>query len=116
MIVTSGLSAHWAMEVRERLSARGLDVAVLHVGRFAPPPQELTDHIQAARRWYVVEDHMRHGGLADMAARVAGRQPDLWFGWPENWTGGSGTSDELRRSCGLDGQTIANAIWKASAT
>jgi transketolase len=117
IVLTSGLSAHWAMEALQYLRESGLQLAVLHVGRFAPLPEGLGARLAAARRWYVVEDHVRHGGLGDAAARLVDRQPDRWFGWPADWPGGSGSADELRRSCGLDGPALARAFlddWRGS--
>lgn len=110
VIVCAGLAAHWALEVRNQLGDKGLEVGVLHVGRFAPPPSELRDELSVAQYWFVVEDHVRHGGLGDLAARLMGRQPDGWFGWPSDWSGGSGASQALRASCQLDSEQIARTI------
>jgi hypothetical protein len=88
----------------------GLQLGVLHLGRFSPPPGALRDEIGNARRWFVIEDHVRLGGVADQAAHLVGRQPDAWFGWPADWPGGSGSSTQLRQSCRLGDQEVAAAI------
>lgn len=110
VIVTSGLAAHWALETRERLSDTGDAPSILHVASFAPLAQELEAIITEAEQWFVIEDHVRHGGLAEVVSRLAGRLPDAWFGWPSTWPGGSGSATDLRESCGLDSQAIARHL------
>jgi len=110
VLACSGLSAHWAMEARRAVADVGINLSVLHVGRFQPLPRSLPMLISSAKRWYVVEDHLRTGGLDDRISQVIGRHANAWFGWPTGWTGGSGSSSELRESCLLGSQQIAGTI------
>lgn len=110
ILVACGLSVHWALEVREMLQKLGLDCGVLSVAKFSPLPAELGDIIADATMWFVLEDHVQPGGLGEEAVRLSGRLPDAWFGWPRDWTGGSGDSDSLRRSCGLDAECIVGHL------
>jgi hypothetical protein len=98
------------MGVRDCAGELGLQLGVLHLGRFSPPPAALRAEIAPARRWFVIEDHVRLGGVADQAANIVGRQPDAWFGWPADWGGGSGSSIELRESCHLGDREVAATI------
>jgi len=113
IIVANGLAAHWALEVRDELARRGVAVSVLHVAQFVPIPSALAAVIAEARRWFVIEDHVRHGGLTDILAQATHQLPHAWFGWPAAWTGGSGDACGLRALCGLDATTIANSIMRA---
>ena len=110
ILLCNGLSAQWALGTRDVTRSMGLQLGVLHLGRFAPPPPALHEEIANARRWFVIEDHVRLGGVADQAAHLVGRQPDAWFGWPADWSGGSGSSAELRESCHLGDREVAEVI------
>lgn len=110
ILLCNGLSAQWALGAAEVAKAMGLQLGVLHLGRFSPPPPALHAEITHARRWFVIEDHVRLGGVADQAAHLVGRQPDAWFGWPADWAGGSGSSAELRQSCHLGDREVAEVI------
>jgi transketolase len=117
ILLCNGLSAQWALGTRDVTRSMGLQLGVLHLGRFAPPPPALHEEIANARRWFVIEDHVRLGGVADQAAHLVGRQPDAWFGWPADWSGGSGSSAELRESCHLGDREVAEVIasrWGAA--
>ena len=110
LIVASGLAAHWALELAGRLAEMGREApTVLTVARVKPLPERLVERVSAARRFYVVEDHVRAGGMADAIGRAAGRQPDRWFGWPDGWTG-SGSEQVLREAAGLTTRAMADAI------
>ena len=110
ILLCNGLSAQWALGVSAVARDLGLQLGVLHLGRFSPPPAALHEEIANARRWFVIEDHVRLGGVADQAANVVGRHPDAWFGWPADWAGGSGSSRELRESCHLGDTEVAATI------
>jgi transketolase len=110
ILLCNGLSAHWALGVCAVARELGLQLGVLHLGRFSPPPAALQEEIGNARRWFVIEDHVRLGGVADQAANIVGRHPDAWFGWPADWAGGSGSATQLRESCHLGDTEVAAAI------
>jgi transketolase len=113
ILLCNGLSAQWALGAAEVARERGMQLGVLHLGRFSPPPAALHAEIANARRWFVIEDHVRLGGVSDQASHLVGRQPDGWFGWPADWSGGSGSSTELRESCRLGDRAVAEAIVSA---
>lgn len=110
IIVSSGLSSVWAVEAAEALALLGIHLGVLHVACIRPFPAELISYVARSSSWFVIEDHVRHGGLSDIIARHLGRQPDVWFGWPEDWSGGSGEAESLRCECLLDLDTITMRI------
>jgi transketolase len=110
LLLANGLSAHWALEVHSLLALRGIRLGVLHAGRFTPLPPSLGEIVRKARHWFAIEDHIQHGGLADAVARASGRLPRMWFGWPPDWSGGSGHAAALRRQCRLDAESICSSI------
>jgi transketolase len=113
LIVANGLASHWALDVHHLLGVRSISTEVLNVIRLSPFAPELISRIQGAAHWFVIEDHVRHGGMGDMVSRAVGRQPTRWFGWPDGWSGGSGSSAELRGSCGLDSRALRDGICDA---
>jgi transketolase len=110
IILCSGLSARWALDVSARLNAQERRVSVLHLARIEPIPEELTTLIDSAHSWFVIEDHVRTGGLCEAVVTAARRFPTAWFGWPQRWMGGSGDSINLLESCGLTPEAIAYDI------
>ncbi|MBY3158019.1 transketolase family protein [Rhizobium laguerreae] len=110
LIVGYGLSAHWALEVREILNANCVAATVISVAKLSPLPRELSEKLQLAEKLYIIEDHVKHGGLHTILTNCQSIKINGWFGWPCNWAGESGTEGELRAACGLDAQSIAAAI------
>lgn len=110
LILCSGLSAHWVLGAARRLAHLNSITGVLHLGRLTPFPADAIEIVKQASRVFVVEDHVAHGGLGELVGRHCDRRLDGWYGWPAEWPGGSGSSDALRSSCGLDDATIAAAI------
>lgn len=81
---------------------------VASVARLNPLPDALSDYIELAERLIVIEDHVRHGGLADLVAARFGRLPDLWFGWRAHCPGV--LDDRARQLAGLDCAAMAADI------
>ena len=106
-ILSTGLATHWALEARQALAALEADVPVIHVSRLEPlPTKEIHSRLKSCSRLLVIEDHSVVGGLGDMVRRsFADRRVDV-LGWPRNWSGASGDSEELRRSAGLASRDI----------
>jgi transketolase C-terminal domain/subunit len=100
--------------VTHRLSVGGTTLEVVNLTQVKPVPDEVIERVRKARRWYVIEDHVRLGGVGDLLVGKSGRPPDGWFGWPADWPGGSGGSLQLRIACGLDTDTLARAIKECS--
>lgn len=107
LVITHGLSSQWAFDA---LGDEPSGVSIIHCRRIAPVPREIVALVASARSWSVVEDHVWHGGLASRLIRATGRMPTRWLGWPDHWPGGSGSSDELRRSQGLDPRALRAAL------
>ncbi len=113
-IIGTGLGSQWAIEAAERLAARGVQAAVLHVPTIKPLDSEAIAGF-AARFPAVttVENHSVIGALgsavcevvagAGIACRVSRR------GVPDRWAP-AGPLDYLRRSLGLDAGSLATAV------
>jgi transketolase len=110
-LVSCGLFTHVAVDAARRLRERDIDAGVLHLARLAPFPVDalnaLLEHVDGL---WVVDDHARFGGLADLLRSngYAVREPT--FSWPANWSGDFGPTDELLRRYGLTGHDIATRI------
>ncbi len=111
VIVSTGLSTHWALEARTLLRSRGEDVGIVSVARLNPLPRGLGAILDDARRFVIIEDHVRCGGLSDLVSRDTGRLPDAWLGWRTCPPGGD--PGAVRRQASLDAQTIARTISAA---
>lgn len=110
VLLCSGISAYWAMEVAERLANKNIDIAVVHIAKVFPITEDVEKLIDKLENWFVIEDHIYQGGLASHIVEKTRKLPDLWFGWLSTWPGGSGESEELRYECGLDSLSITNKI------
>ncbi|VBN85071.1 transketolase family protein [Burkholderia pseudomallei] len=110
-LVSCGLFSHVAHDAAEQLRALGVDAGALHLARLAPFPGEafgtLVDGVDGI---WVVDDHTRFGGLADLlrANGYAVREPV--FSWPANWSGDVGPTAELLRRYGLCAADVAARI------
>ena len=116
VIICSGMSAVWALEVQKYLHLRGRRTSVLHVARVNPLPPELLSMVEAADTWFIIEDHVRAGGLADAIASQIRIQPNGWFGWPSSWQGGSGDAHSLRQAAGITTCDIGSEISRCLAS
>lgn len=114
LLLSCGLAAHWAVEAQADLASRGIFCQTASVARLVPLPCALETLVTSATRLVIVEDHLRHGGLADLVAARFGRLPDLWFGWNDH---GPGVADDLARKwAGLDSASIAARIAPLSTS
>ena len=107
-LLATGLATHWALEVAAVLSARGVEVGVLHCARLHPLPP-LIEELVGVRELIVIEDHQCLGGLASLVVQLQPACRVHSHGWPANYPGKSGSDDELRRHYGLSAQTLAEA-------
>lgn len=110
LLIAPGIAAHWASPAVETLRGVGVRIELAHINQVRPVAKDVVARIRAARRWIVLEDHVRLGGVGDMLSHATGRRPDLWIGWPADWTGGSGECAALRTQCGLDTRAIVAKI------
>jgi transketolase len=113
-LIGTGLGSQWALEAAELLAARGIQTAVLHVPTLKPLN---TDAIAgfAARFPAVttVENHSVIGALGSAVCEtVAGTGLACQVtrrGVPDQWAP-SGPLGYLRRSLGLDAESLADAV------
>lgn len=108
-LLCAGLASHWALEAAALLEQQGIDVGVLHCASLQSP-QRLAHELQEVSQLAVIEDHVRFGGLASLAAQLALPARIHAFGWPVDYAGKSGSDDELRAHYGLSGAALADAL------
>lgn len=113
VIVSTGLGTQWAFEARSLLANLGVEIAVLHLARYAPiSDSEVIKYLSSAKRLIVIDDHYEWGGLADALRRQFPRQTVTCVAWPRGWTGASGEADALRAICGIDNRSIVELCLK----
>jgi transketolase len=120
-LIGTGLGTQWALEAAELLATRGIHAAVLHVPTLKPLDAEAIAGF-AARFPAVttVENHSVIGALGSavceavagvgLACRVIRR------GVPDRWAPGAGPLDYLRRSLGLDAESLADTVSENQST
>jgi transketolase len=113
-LVSTGIASHWALSTARHLEALGHEVGVLHCLQLAPPPP-LREALAGVEQIFVIEDHHPHGGLASLLHRVALPAVVRSFGWPHDWSGKSGSDDDLRAAAGLSDQALAANIHQLLA-
>lgn len=111
--VSTGLGTQWAFEARSHLAGLGVEIAVLHLARYASVfDSEVVAYLSSAERLIVIDDHYEWGGLADALRRQFPRQAVTCVAWPRGWTGASGEADALRAACGIDNRSIVEVCLK----
>lgn len=108
LLLGSGLSAHWVLELQQTLQSSGISCRAASVARVHPLPDEIVPLVGAADLLVVVEDHVRIGGLADLVAARCGRLPDKWFGWSGYPIAADAAA--ARKQAGLDAEQMAAAV------
>lgn len=108
-LVSTGLASHWALGTAAHLAALGHKVGVLHCMQLAPLPP-LAQELAGVEQIFVIEDHHPHGGLASIVHRLGLPAVIRSFGWPHDWSGKSGSDDDLRAAAGLLDETLAASI------
>jgi transketolase len=112
LLVSTGLSTHWALAAARELEAMDIDVGVLHLARITPDlPAGLA--FAGVDRTFVIEDHVPHGGLASHARSWPGLGEATGITWPADFCGKSGSDDEVRAAHGLDAAAIAARVAHA---
>jgi len=110
-LVSCGLFTHIALDAASRLRERGIDAGVIHLARLAPFPvvafEALLDRVDNI---WVVDDHTRFGGLADLLRTNGFAVREPVFSWPANWSGDFGSTDLLLKLHGLTGEDIAARV------
>jgi transketolase len=108
-IVSTGIGSRWALEVADILAARGLQVGILHCLQLRPLPS-LEGELNSTDLIVTVEDHYCFGGLGSLIAQIFPRKPRIAFGWDSEFTGKSGSDEDLRQHHGLASAYIALEI------
>jgi transketolase len=109
--ISSGLATQLALSARARLAQSGIEIGVFHCARLAPLNSDrLHASLAHVESLFVVEDHYSFGGLASLLAQTQLCTKMHAFGWPQNWCGGSGSTEELLDSQGLSPARIADAV------
>jgi len=106
----TGLGTHLALWASERLAGLGQRVAVLHCPQVSPLPDGLDEALAGVEHLFVVEDHVRHGGLASLLQGLGLPLPITALGWPAGWPGQSGDDLDLLRQNGLAPEQIAATV------
>ena len=113
-VLSHGATTHIALEVARLLASQGINSTVLHCPRIKPFPKEELALLELMnRKIFVIEDHYYSGGLGAKLSEYLRVPVSGWFGWPETWSGKSGSTADIRGGMGLDGKSIALKITKA---
>ena len=117
-LVGCGFFTQIAVHAAGLLRELGLDIGVIHVARLAPFPQaEFSALTSAVDSLWVVDDHTRFGGLADLLRSHGFEVLEPVFSWPANWPGDFGSTESLLERHGLaPGQVARQVASQFSAT
>jgi transketolase len=107
-LCSSGLATSWALETQTLLAQSGIEVGVLHLPHLwsagVPGCPRLLDSVEAV---LAIDDHSSAGGLGELLRRGGFEGVVEVAGWPSDWSGQSGSDEQLRRHGGLDAATLA---------
>jgi len=110
-LVGTGLGTHLALAAQEHLREQGLHVGLFHCLQVAPlPTAELVESLSECETLYVVEDHYTFGGLASLIQQIGLRAKIVALGWPNDWSGQSGSDEDLLEAHGLAPEQLADTI------
>lgn len=116
IIAATGVMAHTALAVAERLGAAGGSVGVLDVHTFPIDEPAFLERVAGIPRLVSLEEHVLPGGLGSAIAEIiADRGLDirlLRLGVPAGSAYGYiyGGRELIRRSCGLDTESVERAV------
>ncbi|MBU9191482.1 transketolase family protein [Burkholderia gladioli] len=107
-LVSCGLFTHVALDAARRLRELDVDAGVIHLTRLAPfPAAEFAALLRDVDGLWVVDDHTRRGGLADLLHAEGFAVRDPVFSWPADWSGDFGPTEVLLKRHGLAADDIA---------
>jgi len=118
-IIATGHGTQWALEASALLEERGVDHSLLHVPTLKPVrADEIADFAFAHDQIVTVENHQIVTGLGSLVAEIVsdvGGGPRITrMGLPDIWATG-GTMPYIRRTLGLDADTLAERIAEVAA-
>ena len=113
-IIANGLMVSRALEAAEALAGEGIGCRVLSMPTLKPIDEEAIVAAAETGAIVTVEEHLEHGGLGSIVARVVARRRPVPMGMvaiPDVYTK-SGKPDELLELRGLTASNIAAAARK----
>ncbi len=112
VILSYGYSTEIAVKVHKLLRQQGVYVGVLHICKLKPyPVVEISKALEKMKSLFVIEDHYAFGGLASLTQHhLDSIRIKKIFAWPNDWTGGSGSTVDLLNSARLDPSSICRSI------
>jgi len=110
-MASTGLGTRWALEAAAQLRSQGIQVGLLHCP-FVSQPAAIARELSSAgvAHTVVIEDHCTLGGLASLLAHAQPGMPLTSLGWPTQYSGKSGSDDDLREAHGLCAAALARSI------
>lgn len=108
-IVSCGIASQWSEQVAQQLSAKGIELGLLHcllVNDLTGLKEQLAD----VERIIVIEDHSLFGGLASLLHQLGLAAKVDQFGWPLDFSGFCGDDEQIRHALGLDTQQLTDKI------
>lgn len=110
-LVTAGILINEVLEAARLLRAEGLQAGVIKISRIKPFPTESIEKLLVDKRWYLLEENCRRGGIGEnMKASLSGKCGD---GVLMNTGDGfvpQGTRRQLLESLGLDAAGITRRV------
>jgi transketolase len=113
-LVSTGLASHWALATARHLAEAGIEVGVLHCLRIRPTGA-LAQQLEGISTIFAIEDHCTFGGLASLLHGLKLAATITALGWPEHFSGKSGTDEEVLGMHGLSADRLALTIQTALA-
>jgi len=111
-IVSHGLATQWALATRSVLKEQfGIPIGILHLSKVWPHSKDtLLSYLSMCSHIFILEDHIKFGGLAASLKNLNLKAEIHNYGWPNSWPGQSGSSSELRQLHGLLPEQLARDI------
>jgi len=110
-IISTGVGTQLAIATRRDLAIKGIDAGLIHCLSLAPfPAEELLDEIGSAKKIFVIEDHIMYGGLYTLIQNLGVTAKIVPIGWPQNWSGQSGSDESIMEMHGIRPEQICNRI------
>jgi transketolase len=110
-IVSTGLGTQLALETQRRLAANGIKAGLIHCLLLSPLPSEaLLQQLSGVKKIYVIEDHSIHGGLYTLILSLGLNAKIIPVGWPQNWSGQSGSDESIMEMHGVSPAQVCNRI------
>lgn len=109
-ILSYGIASQLALEAQDILTKHDVAVDFIHCLKIFPLPASLLTVLAAYEAVFIVEDHYRLGGLSSILNYYQLKNVHSLVHWESNYTGKSGSFDELVNAYGFHPETIAEKI------